>query len=87
MAFAIKLSYHKRLFIMLLAFSWAILLCFVTFQYFREKQYKSEYLNAQLQLYNKHFLRAVTDGCSYDRYMSTHDQPFDDLRLSVIGLV
>ena len=86
MASVIKISYHRRLFLMLLAFSWAILLCFVTFQYFREKQYKSEYLNAQLQLYNKNFLRAVTDGCSYDRYMSTHDQPFDDLRLSVIGL-
>jgi hypothetical protein len=52
MVSAIKLSYHKRLFLMLLTFSWSIILCFVGFQYIREKEYKSEFLNAQLQLYN-----------------------------------
>ena len=33
MASVIKLSYHKRLFLMLLAFSWSIILCFICFQY------------------------------------------------------
>ena len=35
----IRLSYHSRLFIMLLGFSWALVACFVLFQYHREKQY------------------------------------------------
>ncbi|MBR5324788.1 MAG: HAMP domain-containing histidine kinase [Muribaculaceae bacterium] len=86
MASVIKLSYHKRLFLMLLAFSWCIILCFIYFQYLREKQYKSEFLNAQLQLYNKHLLTTVEDGLSYKDYISTQEQPFEELRVSIITL-
>jgi hypothetical protein len=66
MASVIKLPYHRRLFLMLLAFSWAIILCFMGFQYLREKQYKSDYLNAQLQIYNHHILELLNDGLLYD---------------------
>ena len=69
MVSAIKLSYHKRLFLMLLAFSWSIILCFVGFQYTREKQYKSEFLNAQLQLYNKNLIERIENGYSYEDYI------------------
>ena len=86
MAFAIKLSYHRRLFFMLLAFSWTIILCFVCFQYLREKQYKLNFLNAQLQLYNKHLLNIVEDGLQYEEYIATHERPFDELRISIITL-
>lgn len=84
MASVIKLPYHRRLFLMLLAFSWTIILCFMGFQYLREKQYKSEYLNAQLQIYNHHILELLNDGLLYDEYITTHDKPFEDLRISVI---
>ena len=84
MASVIKLSYHKRLFLMLLAFSWSIILCFIGFQYFREKQYKSEFLNAQLQLYNKHLLRAVESGLPYLEHITADGQPFEELRVSII---
>ena len=86
MASAIKLSYHKRLFLMLLAFSWTIILCFIGFQYLREKQYKSEFLNAKLQLYNNNVLHTVEDGLSHEEYITTHAQPFDELRISIITL-
>ena len=86
MASVIKLSYHKRLFLMLLAFSWSIILCFIGFQYLREKQYKSEFLNAQLQLYNKHLLTTIEEGKSYENYITTHEQPFEELRISIITL-
>ena len=59
MVSAIKLSFHRRLFVLLIAFSWSIILCFIGFQYLREKQYKSDYLSLQLQLYNRHLLEAV----------------------------
>ena len=86
MASVIKLSYHKRLFLMLLAFSWSIILCFIGFQYLREKQYKSEFLNAQLQLYNNHLLTIIEDGLSYQNYITSQEQPFKDLRISIITL-
>ena len=71
---------------MLLAFSWAIVLCFIVFQYLREKEYKSEFLNAQLQQYNRHLLNTVEEGLAYDDYIATHDKPFDELRISIIAL-
>lgn len=84
MASAIKLSFHRRLFVMLIAFSWSIILCFIGFQYLREKQYKSDYLSLQLQLYNRHLLEAVEDGEPHDTYIATHQKPFEDLRISII---
>lgn len=71
---------------MLLAFSWAIVLCFIGFQYLREKEYKSEFLNAQLQQYNRHLLEIVEEGLPYEDYIATHDKPFDELRISIITL-
>ncbi len=86
MASEIKISFHERLFLMLHVFSWAIVLCFIGFQYLREKEYKSEFLNAQLQQYNRHLLNTVEEGLSYEDYIATHDKPFDELRISIITL-
>ena len=86
MAFAIKLSFHKQLFLQLIAFSWTIVVCFIGFQYLREKEYKSEFLSAQLQLYNRHLLIAIEDGESYEEYIASHEKPFDDLRITLITL-
>ena len=87
MASAIKISFHRRLFVMLIAFSWSIIFCFIGFQYLREKQYKSDYLSLQLQLYNRHLLEAVEeDGETHETYIATHQKPFDNLRISIITL-
>lgn len=86
MASAIKLSFHKQLFLQLIFFSWAIVLCFIGFQYLREKEYKSEFLDAQLQQYNRHLLVAVEDGESYEEYIASHEKPFDDLRITLMTI-
>lgn len=86
MAFGIKLSYHKRLFLLLLSFSWSIMLCFLLFQYTRERDYKSDFVNAQLQQYNAHLLYAIDGGLPYEEYVASLVRPFDELRLSVISL-
>ena len=86
MASAIKLTYHKRLFMMLLAFTCTLLLSFIGFQYHREKQYKSEVLNAQLQVYNKQLIGTIENNLSYEDYISSHEFPFDELRISIINL-
>ena len=70
---------------MLFAFSWTIILCFIGFQYLREKQYKSEFLNVQLQLYNSNLLRTIENGLPYDESVAAQDRPFDELRISVIA--
>ena len=86
MASAIKISYHKRLFVQIIAFSWAMVLCFIGFQYIREKEYKSELLNTQLQQYNQHLITSVEAGDPFEDYIATHDKPFDELRISIITL-
>ena len=86
MALETKKSHHKRLFLQLIAFSWAMVLCFVGYQYIREKEYKSEFLNAQLQQYKRHLLATVEEGEPYEEYIATHDKPFEELRISIITL-
>ena len=86
MVSVIRLSYHKRLFLMLLAFFWSIIICFIYFQYTREKQYKSDFLNAQLQLYNTTLLQTIESAPSFEEYVETHTLPFEDLRISIISL-
>ena len=63
-----------------------MVLCFVGYQYIREKEYKSEFLNAQLQQYNRHLLTTVEEGEPYEDYIATHDKPFEELRISIITL-
>lgn len=86
MASAIRFSYHRRLFLMLLSFSWTIILLSIGFQYMREKQYKSDFLSAQLQQYNRHLLETVEEGLPYEEYIAQHEKPFDNLRVSIITL-
>lgn len=84
MASETKKSYHKRLFLQLVSCSWAMVLCFIGYQYVREKEYKSAFLNAQLQQYNRHLLTTVEEGEPFEDYIATHDKPFDELRISII---
>ena len=52
----------------------------------REKQYKSDLLSTQLQLYNRLFLETIEEGGSYEDFMDSYNKPYDDLRVSVITL-
>lgn len=82
----IKLTYHKRLFLILLIFTWTMMLSFIGFQYYREKQYRSEVLNAQLQVYNRQLIGTIENNLSYEDYIASHENPFDELRISIINL-
>lgn len=80
----INLSYHKRLFTLLLSSIWIIVICFMTFQYFREKDVKSDSINSQLQLCNHNILRAIETGASYEAGIAASYFPFDDIRVTII---
>ena len=85
MASGISLSYHKRLFTLLLSCIWVMVFCFIGFQYYREKQFKTEVLNAQLQLSNSHILGALESGIAMEDYVHAIPLPFDDIRITLIG--
>lgn len=80
----INLSYHKRLFTLLLSFIWIIVICFMTFQYIREKDVKSDNINTQLQLCNNNIIRDIECGTSYETGISACYFPFDDIRVTII---
>ncbi len=79
-----SLSYHRRLFLLLLAFSWTLVACFIIFQYGREKHFKAERLDARLQLFNLRMLDALADGVLPADFIAARDEPFGDLRVTVI---
>lgn len=79
-----RFSYHRRLFLLLLGFSWVLVACFVTFQYGREKHFKAERLDARLQLFNLKMLDALSDGIPPAEFIARQKEPFDDLRVTLI---
>lgn len=79
-----RLSYHRRLFALLLAFSWTLVACFVVFQYGREKRFKAERLDAQLQLFNLRLLDALSDGIPPEAFISSHGEPYAGLRVTLV---
>ncbi len=67
-----KISYSQRLFLWLLSYSVLLVGCFVCFQYHREKKFKADKLNAQLQLINSHLLEALVTPCAIYRFVFQH---------------
>ncbi len=84
-----RLSYHRRLFLLLLVFSWALMGCFIAFQYSREKHFKAERFNARLQLLNLKMLDAADNGILPGEFLAEEDfqadgLPFGDLRVTLL---
>lgn len=81
------LSFNKKLFLSVISLFIAFAICFMAFQYRREKDYKIELLNTQLQNYNDRlndFLRS-SDTLNIhllDKYVSEHT--LADLRVTLI---
>ena len=81
------LSFSKRLFLSVLILFLVFAICFIAFQYQREKAYKSELLNIQLQSYNNQLGNFITDRGELDidsmqNYVATHMMP--NLRVTLI---
>ena len=71
---------------MVLGFIWTLIFLFIGSQYLREKEYKSNFLNAELQIYNNKLLKVLENGLSYEDYINTNSQPFNKLRISIVSL-
>ena len=80
-----KLTYPQRLFIWLLGYSLLLVGCFVFFQYHREKEFKEEEINAQLQAINSHILTELNAGLNISEINLEEFKPFNNIRISVIA--
>lgn len=79
-----RLDYPRRLFLWLLGYSLLLVGCFTGFQYHRERQFKIDALDAQLQLINAHLLEELAEGGDAARGFTVQWHPFEELRISVI---
>lgn len=78
--------YHRRLFGLLLSFIWIIVLCFIVFQVYREKQFKVESLNSRLQWSNNHLIQQIKGGRPFDQCDVFGGEMDDDLRITIINV-
>lgn len=81
------LSFSQRLFFSVITLFLAFVICFLAFQYRREKEYKVELLNTQLQYYNKQLSEFIVQQDTLDintlrDYVRSYQQK--DLRVTLI---
>lgn len=79
------LTFSRKLFLSVITLFVAFAACFMLFQYQREKSYKTELLNTQLQNYNEQLYSYMADAGSLDslkHYIMTHMIP--NLRVTII---
>ena len=81
------LSFSQRLFISVIVLFIAFVICFMAFQYRREKHYKVELLNTQLQYYNDQLsdfllLQDSIHVALLDKYVQSHH--LHELRVTLI---
>ena len=79
-----KPTYHRRLFLWLIACLWSMVLCFAAFQYHRERRFKAEELNIRLQMLNESLLEAIGQSDTVAHLGEL--PPIEGLRISVIDL-
>lgn len=84
MAGRIKMSFHWRVFIAVLALSWTLTAVFVVFQFSREKDYKRELLDARLQTYNSALIDGLARGLGATEAVAGTTAPMTSLRVTVI---
>lgn len=80
-----SLSYRRRLFLGLVGYSLVLVGCFLSFQYHREKSFKADELNSQLQLVNTYILNELTEGKTIGEMRLHEVSPHEDIRVSIIG--
>lgn len=81
------LSFSRKLFLSVILLFLVFAICFIVYQYQREKEYKVELLNTQLQDYNSRLYELLHDNASsaedtIDEYIRNH--ALTDLRVTLV---
>lgn len=82
------ISFSQRLFFSVITLFLAFVICFLAFQYRREKEYKAELLNTQLQYYNEQLSEFIAQQDTLDintlrDYVRSYQQK--DLRVTLVA--
>ena len=85
MSSRINVGYGRRLFLWLLGYSLLMVVCFIVFQYHREREFKIDELNAQLQIINANILADFSENDSLNANYLIGKHPFDDIRISIVS--
>lgn len=84
MAGKIKISFHTRVLLTVIATCWILVGTFMAFQYHREKEYKANLLNSRLQMHNLRILEDLDQCESIEDLMKNIASPLEDLRVTII---
>ena len=81
-----KFNYQTRLFSLIIVFMWILTFAFFTLQYTREKEYKVETINNELQMLNMRVLNSIESRDSIDMAHISRVIDADSVRLTVIDM-
>lgn len=79
-----KLSFHTRLLILVFGTAWMFVGAFIVWQYIREKQFKVELLDTQLQMHNRRIIYDMSRGEDIGSVVSRINAPRPDVRVTLI---
>ena len=80
----IRFSFHSRVLLLVLTMSWLLVGTFRVFQYRREKAFKEQLLDCELQMHNRRILDDIARGVPVDSIIDHIGSPLDNLRISLI---
>lgn len=80
----IRFSFHSRVLLLVLTMSWLLVGTFMVFQYRREKAFKEQLLDSELQMHNRRILDDIARGVPVDSIIDHIGSPLDNLRISLI---
>lgn len=84
MAGRIKLSFHSRVLLTVLLLCWGLVGIFMVFQYHREKEFKAQLLDTELQMHNLRIIDAMRHSDPIDDIAGSMDKSTDGLRITII---
>lgn len=80
----IKLSFHSRVLLAVMALCWLLVGTFMVFQYQREKEFKQILLDTELQAHNADIIEALGKGESPDSAVGRITLGSDSLRVTIV---
>ena len=84
MAGKIKVSFHAKVLLIVLALCWIPVGVFMVFQYQREKEFKTLLLDTRLQTYNSLIIEDIRHGDDITQAIRKAGTPVEGLRVTLI---
>jgi len=79
-----KMSFHTRIILIVIGTAWLFVGAFITWQYIREKQFKTELLDTVLQMHNNRIFHDMQRGENIGSVVERISMPMPGTRVSLI---